>query len=246
MGQTNRGPVGSGINVPTVDKGTNSRSENRPAKTVDGGPTISAVPVSKAEAYWNAARDWYSELLEASGMFGWWILGSPAMGAPHGGDLVYGPKDSETEHIKNTLAYQEAVQIYKEWLDAGQPQGKFKNSLGTPSEYVSEKGYFYVKGRAAAGSDAGRRADFTQVFKHPLWGYTGQFSIRFTENPYPKEGYVNVEIENVTSLPSYFHGVGSEELKVSFLEKLYTKRSGIPIASTSRQVYRFTIYVPRD
>lgn len=248
MTQTNRGPVGTPINLPTVDKGTNSRSENRAARSVgtNDGPTISAVPISSARALWNSTTDYLSELDDAFGMLAWWVVGSPAMGAPHGGDLEYGPKDSATEHIKNTAAYREAVQIYKEWLDADQPPGKFVNSLGTPSEYVADKGYFYVKGRAASGSDGGPRADWTQVFKHPLWGYTGQFSIRFTENPHPKEGYVNVEIENITSLPSYFHGIGSEELKVLFLEKLYTKRSGIPIASTSRQVYRFTIYVPRD
>ena len=246
MSHTNRGPIGTGINKPTVDKETSSRSENRPARTVDGGPTVSAVPVSKIESYWNSTRDWFSEVDDAAGMFVWWVVGSPAMGAPHGGDLEYGPKDSATEHIKNTAAYLEAVQVYKEWLDAGQPRGQFKNSLDTPSEYVSDKGYFYVKGRAAAGSDGGPRGDWKQIFKHPVWGYTGQFSIRFTENPYPKEGYVNVEIENFTSLPSYFHGIGSESLKVGFLEKLYTKRSGIPIASTSRQVYRFTAYIPRD
>jgi len=168
------------------------------------------------------------------------------MGAPHGGDLVYGPGDSATEHIRNTAAYQEGVQIYKEWLNAGQPPGKFRNSLGTESEYVSNKGYFFVKGRAAAGSDAGARADASQVLKHPVWAFTGQFAIRFTDTGYPKEGYVSVEIENYTSLPSYLHGIGSESLKVPFLEKLYTKRSGIPLVSRNRQVYRFLAYIARD
>lgn len=247
MGQANRGPIGSNINQPTIDRNTNSLSENRPARSVGSdSPTISAVPISPIEAQWNRTRDWFTEMNDALGMFAWWALGSPSMGAPHGGDLVYGPGDSATEAIKNTPAYEEAVQIYKEWLNAGQPPGKFTNSLGTDSEYVSSKGYFYVKGRAAAGSDAGARGDAMQVLKHPVWAYTGQFAIRFTETGYPKVGYVTVEIENFTSIPSYFHGVGSEELKVGVLEKLFTKRSGVPFASRSRQVYRFVAYIPRD
>jgi|HubBroStandDraft_6_1064221.scaffolds.fasta_scaffold114627_2 hypothetical protein len=247
MGHANRGPLGSDINHPTIDGGTNSRSEHRPARSVgsDTG-SINAVPISPIEAQWNRTKDWFSEMDDALGMLAWWALGSPSMGTPHGGDMVFGPGDSATEHIKNTAAYEESVQIYKEWLNAGQPPGKFKNSLGTESEYVSDKGYFYVKGRAAAGSDAGPRADATQVLKHPVWAYTGQFAIRFTDTGYPKEGYVSVEIENYTSLPSYLHGIGSESLKVPFLEKLYTKRSGIPLVSRSRQVYRFLAYIPRD
>ena len=82
--------------------------------------------------------------------------------------------------------------------------------------------------------------------KHPVWAYTGQFAVRFTDTGYPKEGNVTVEIENFTSLPSYFHGIGSESLKVPFLENLYTKRSGIPLLSRSRQVFRFLAYIPAD
>jgi len=239
----NRGPLGSDTNQPIVDSGTNSRSQNRPPRGVD---TISAVPVSLLEARWKRARNWASEVDDALGMLTWWALGSPSMGARNGGDMVFGPGDSATEHIKDTPAYEEAVQIFKEWLKAGRPPGKFENSLKTPSEYISEKGYFFVKGRAAAGSDAGPRGDASQVFKHPVWAYTGQFSIRFTETGYPKEGYVSVEIENYTSLPSYFHGIGSESLKVPFLEGLYTRRSGIPFVSRSRQIYRFSAYIPAD
>lgn len=243
----NRGPLGSDTHQPIIDRGTNSRSQHRPPRSVGAGTgTISAVPISPLEAHWIRVKDWAGEMDDALGMLAWWALGSPAMGAPNGGDLVYGPGDSATEHIKNTPAYEEAVQIYKEWLSAGQPPGKFENSLGTPSQYVSEKGYFYVKGRAAAGSDAGARGDASQLLKHPVWAYTGQFAIRFTDTGYPKEGYVTVEIENYTSLPSYFHGIGSESLKVAFLEKLYTKRSGIPFVSRSRQVYRFLAYIPAD
>jgi hypothetical protein len=47
-------------------------------------------------------------------------------------------------------------------------------------------------------------------------------------------------------LPSFFHGIGSGSLKVSFLEKLYSKGSGIPFVSRSRQVYRFNAYIPKD
>ncbi len=247
-GHTNRSPLGSDTNQPTVDRGTTSRSEHRPARSVgsmDSG-SISAVPISPLEAQWNRTTNWFSEMGDALDMLVWWAAGSPSFGTPHGGDLEYGPGDSATEHIKDTLAYQEAVQIYKEWLNAGQPLGKFENSLDTESEYVTTKGYLYVKGRSAAGSDAGPRADASQVLKHPLWAYTGDFTIRFTPTSYPKEGYVSVEIENYTSLASYFHGVGAGPLKIHFLEQMYTKRSGIPNVSRSRQVYRFTAYIPKD
>ena len=242
MGQTNRGPLGSDINQPTIDKGTNSRSENRPARTAGANDpgSISAVPISPIEAQWNRTKHWFSEMDDALGMYVWWVTGSQT------GDLEFGRGDSATEAIKNTAAYEEAVQVYKEWLTAGQPPGKFDNSLGTESEYVSAKGYLYVKGRAAAGSDGGARADWTQVFKHPVWGYTGQFAIRFTPTDYPKEGYVMIEIENYSSLPSYFHGIGSGPLKVALLEKLHTRRPGVPFGSDSRQVYRFLAYIPGD
>lgn len=240
MGQTNRGPLGSDTNQPIIDRGTNSLSENCPPGS------ICAVPISPITAQWNLTKAWFSEMNDAIGMLAWWGLGSPSLGLRHGGDLEFGPGDSATEAIKDTAAYQEAVQIYKEWFNAGQPPGKFENSLGTESEYVSDKGYFYVKGRAAAGSDAGPRADATQVLKHPVWAYSGQFAIRFTDTGYPKVGYVSVQIENYTSLPSYLHGIGSGSLKVPLLEKLYTKKSGIPFVSRSRQVYRFLAYIPGD
>lgn len=246
MGQ---GPLGMDTNQPIIDEGTNPRSQNlSPAQKAGSNEfgSISNVPLSPIEAEWIRTKNWFGEIDDALGMFAWWALGSPSMGAPHGGDLVYGPGDAATEHIKNTAAYQEGIQIYKEWLNAGQPPGRFENSVGTESEYVSDKGYFYVKGRAAGGRDAGPRGDWTQVLKHPLWAYTGQFAIRFTDTGYPKEGYVSIEIENYSSLPSYLHGVGSGSLKVAFLEKLHTKRSGIPFVSRSRQVYRFLVYIPMD
>ena len=243
----NRGPVGSATHEPIIDRGTNSRSQNRPPRSVGTDPgLLSAVPISPLEARWIRARDWVSEVDDALGMLAWWALGSPAMGDPHGGDLVYGPGDSATEHIKNTAAYEEAVQIYKEWLNAGQPPGKFENSLGTPSEYVSDKGYFYVKGRAAAGSDAGRRADATQVLKHPVWAYTGQFAVRFTDTGYPKEGNVTVEIENFTSLPSYFHGIGSEFSQGAVSRESLYEALRHPLVIPKTPSFCFLAYIPAD
>src|SRR6476659_7494383 len=69
MGQTNRGPLGSDINQPTIDKGTNSRSENRPARTAGANDpgSISAVPISPIEAQWNRTKDWFSEMDDALG-----------------------------------------------------------------------------------------------------------------------------------------------------------------------------------
>ncbi|MBL0726386.1 LysM peptidoglycan-binding domain-containing protein [Piscinibacter sp. HJYY11] len=53
-------------------------------------------------------------------------------------------------------------------------------------------------------------------------------------------GYVEVEMENYTSLPSYLHGLdqGNE-----FLDSLYTDTPGVPILTRSRQVYRFVTYI---
>ena len=108
MTQSNRSPVGCNTNQPTIDGGTNSRSENCPARSAgsfDSG-SISAVPISPIEAQWNRARDWFSEMDDSLGMLAWWAMGSPSMGAPHGGDLEYGPGDSQTKAIKDTAAYE--------------------------------------------------------------------------------------------------------------------------------------------
>ena len=83
----------------------------------------------------------------------------------------------------------------------------------------------------------------TEPLRYPLWGFTGNFSIRFTETEYPKEGYVSVEIENFTSLPSFFHGLAPNN---RLLEDFYTKSTGVPLLSRSRQVYRFNTYISRN
>ena len=74
-------------------------------------------------------------------------------------------------------------------------------------------------------------------------GFTGAFSIRFTETGFPSEGYVNVEIENYTSLASYLHGLDDHN---AFQDRIYIKRPGVPFLSRSRQVYRFRTYIPRN
>jgi hypothetical protein len=178
-------------------------------------------------------------------MLTWYAMGAPAFGNKNG-DLEYGQMEGETLHMRNIPAYQEAEELYREWIKCGKPAGTFSRN-DTEGEYIAPKDYFYVKGRTGAGSSAGPRGHFTAPLEHPLWAYTGNFSIRFTDTGYPKEGYVEVEIENYTSLPSFLHGV-SENYRDGFqrfLDGLYTKKSGIPIASRSRQVYRFRIYIPR-
>jgi hypothetical protein len=229
-GKKCQGPLGCESNLPVIDSGTLSRTEN-------SGGEIRAVEISALEQGWRRTSEWASELNEALGMGVWWLIGSPAMGAPNGGDLVYGPGDDETTHMRNTPAYQEAVELFQDWVKNGRPMGKYKIK-DTDCEFVVSKGYFYVAGRTGAGSS--QRGHWYEPLQHPLWGYTGNFSIRFTETGYPKEGYVSVEIENFTSLPSYLHGVDARN---PILEGLYTKRSGVPILSRSRQVYRFTQYI---
>jgi LysM repeat protein len=199
------------------------------------GAEIRAVPVSPLKSKWNAVSEWAGEFGSAFNMGVWWLIGSPSLGMGDGG-WEFGPGDKETEYIRNTAAYQEAVEIYKEWRNNGRPSGKFEIK-GTPCEFVPAKGYFYVKGRTGAGR--GPRGHWTEPLQHPLWGFTGDFAIRFTEWGYPTENYVAVEIENYTSLPSYMHGLGFD-----FSESWYTKRSGIPILSRSRQLYRFVAYIP--
>jgi LysM repeat protein len=232
-----QGPLGCDTNLPNVDAGTSCRSESNPPVSV--GAEIRAAPVSPLEAKWNRAKDWFSELGEAGQMLTWWMIGSPALGLPNG-DLEFGPGDKETEHIRNTAAYQEAVEIYQDWLNNGQPLGKF-SIKGTDCEFVPSKGYFFVAGRTGAGR--GPRGHWTEPLEHPVWGFTGNFSIRFTESGFPSEGYVNVEIENYTSLPSYLHGIDDHN---AFLDSLYTKTSGVPMLSRSRQVYRFNTYIARN
>jgi hypothetical protein len=231
----NPSPLGCNHNQPAIDAGTNCLGESVPPVPAEG--VIRAAPISPLESAWNRTTDWFSEFGEAVEMLTWWGIGSPAMGFPNG-DLEFGPGDKETEHIRNTAAYIEAVEIYQDWLNHGQPSGEFVIN-GTPCQFVPQKGYFYVKGRTGAGR--GPRGHFTEPLEHPLWGYTGDFAIRFTETGFPTEGYVRVEIENYTSLPSFFHGVSEH-----FLENLYVKRSGVPLLSRSRQVYRFDTYIARN
>jgi hypothetical protein len=230
------GPLGCDTNQPEIDSGTNSRTQTNSPEVE--GPVMRAREISPFEQKWNRTVDWFSELNEAVGTGIWWLVGSPAMGARNGGDLVYGPGDDETKHMRDTAAYQEAFEILKDWIKNGRPMGKF-SIKDTDCEFVPSKGYFYVAGRTGAGRS--QRGHWSEPLEHPLWGYTGNFSIRFTETDYPKEGYVSVEIENFTSLPSFFHGV---EERNPILERLFTKRSGVPILSRSRQVYKFTEYVP--
>jgi hypothetical protein len=235
-GKKYRGSLGCDTNQPAIDAGTNCLAESSPPGIV--GPVISAAPVSPLEANWNRIKDWFSEAAEAGQMLTWWVIGSPSLGLPNG-DLEFGPGDKATEHMRNTAAYQEAVIIYQEWLNSGQPAGELTIN-GTECQFVPGKGYFYVKGRTGRGQDGGWN---TEPLVHPIWGFTGNFSIRFTESGFPSEGYVNVEIENYTSLPSYFHGIDNHN---PLLDRLYTKRSGVPILSRSRQVYRFNTYIARN
>jgi len=231
-----RGSLGCDTNQPSIDAGTSCLNESSPPVIV--GSEIRAAPLSRLESGWN----WYSELLEACKMFGWWVIGSPSLGpaVDRSGDLEFGPGDKATEYIRNTAAYQEAVEIYQDWLNLGQPLGKFRIK-GTDFEFVPGKGYFFVTGRTGAGP--GPRGHWTEPLEHPLWGFTGAFSIRFTETGFPSEGYVNVEIENYTSLASYLHGLDDHN---AFLDRIYIKRPGVPFLSRSRQVYRFRTYIPRN
>src|SRR5919108_5482789 len=198
---TGQGSLGCNTNQPTIDAGTNCLTDSpRPGFT---GPEIRAVSVSPVQARWERVKDWLSELDDALGMLAWWVIGSPAAGRRNG-DLEFGPGDKATEHMRNTAAFQEAVEIYQDWLNHGQPLGKY-TIRGTDCEYVPSVGYFFVTGRTGAGR--GPRGHWSEPLEHPLWGYTGVFSIRFTETGFPKVGYVSVEIENYTSLPSYLHGI---------------------------------------
>lgn len=233
-GETCRGPLGCETNRPEIDAGTLSCTQNSPPGCV--GAQLWAVEISPLEQKRRQTVEWFSELNEALGMGVWWLVGSPAMGAPNG-DLLFGPGDDATMHMRNTAAYQEAVEIFKDWINDGRPMGKLKIN-DTNCEYVSRGGYFYVEGRSGAGRS--QRGHWYEPLQHPLWGFTGTFSIQFTETGYPKEGYVSVKIENYTSLPSYLHGI---DVRNPTLESLYTKRSGVPILSRSRQVYKFLEYI---
>lgn len=236
------GPLGCDANQPIIDGGTNCLNESsQPGPVQQGfiGSSISAAPVSPLEDTWNRVTDWFGEANEAVGMGVWWLIGSPAMMGKPNGDLEFGPEDKATEYMRSTPAYQEAVTIYQDWLNSGQPFGKFEIN-GTDCEYIPSKDYFYVKGRTGKEKDGGWN---TEPLRYPLWGYTGNFAIRFTECDFPSKGYVKVEIENYTSLPSYLHGITDNN---SVLESLYTKKSGWPIFSRSRQVYRFITYIPRN
>src|SRR5215470_17415883 len=193
-GSKNPGPLGTDTNRPTIDRGTSVRAQSNPPRPV--GATISAAPVSPLKAKLNRIGDWFGELGSGIQMGTWWLIGSPSLGMGDGG-WEFGPGDRETEYIRNTGAYQEAVEIYQEWLNSGQPAGKFEIK-GTRCEFVASKGYFFVQGRTGG---TGPRAKFTEPLEHPVWGFTGNFGIRFTETGYPSEGYVSVEIENYTSIP---------------------------------------------
>jgi LysM repeat protein len=231
------GHLGSDTNQPVTDKGTTCCNES--ANPLAVGAELRADPLTPLQTKMRRVKDWFSELNEAGNMFGWWMIGSPSLGARNGGDLVFGPGDDETKHMRETAAYQEAVQIYREWLANGRPAGKF-SIRDTDCEWVPSKGYFYVKGRSG---NTGQTGNWKEPLAHPLWGYTGNFSIRFTESGWPRDGYVNVELENYTSLPSYFHGVAPNE-DDTFLNHLYTKSSGVPMLSRSRQRYLFSEYIP--
>jgi len=165
-----------------------------------------AAELSSLELARKRAFDWVSEMDSAVGMGIWWLIGSPTLGLKSG-DLVFGPGDKETEQIRNTAAYLEAVEIYQNWLNSGQPLGRFKDR-GTSYEFVPGKGYFFVEGRSGAGS--GSRGHWYEPLAHPVWGFTGNFTIRFTDTGTPSVGYVSVEIENYTSLPSYLHGIAKD------------------------------------
>ena len=222
-----QGPLGSDTNQPTIDRGTTALTQSNPPVYV--GAEIRAAAISPLEAKWNRVGNWLGEFRAAVEMGTWWVIGSPSLGMGEGG-WEFGPSDKETEYIRSTAAYQEAVEIYQEWLNSGQPSGKFEIK-GTPCQFVVDKGYFYVKGRIGS---AGPRGKFTEPLEHPLWGFTGDFAIRFTETGYPSEGYVAVEIENYTSLASYMHGLG-----YNFSESWYTKESGWPILGLPGTSLRF-------
>ena len=242
MGQdSNLGPLGCDTNQPAIDGGTSNLTQCRPPPG-EGPEWRAAEPLTPFESLSRAQVDMELEFAEAAKMLVWWVIGSPALGAKNG-DLEFGPGDSETTHLRNTPAYLEAVEIYRDWLANGRPLGKFVIS-GTECEWVPSKGYFFVQGRTgggrSGGSKAGGRGNMMEPLIYPLWGFTGNFSIRFTETGWPSEGYVNVEMENYTSLPSYLHGIDDHH---PVLDELYTKSSGWPILSRSRQVYRFRTYI---
>jgi hypothetical protein len=97
---------------------------------------------------------------------------------------------------------------------------------------VPSKGHFFVQGRTGGGRQ-GRPGNMMEPLAYPLWGYTGNFSIRFKDADWMGPGLVQVEMENYTSLPSYLHGLDQGN---AFLDSLYTRESGVPIVSRSRQV----------
>ena len=168
------GPLGSNTNRPRIDTGTNCRSRSPQPGSLDAESRPEPIaqlrsdPVSPLQSGLRALGDWASQLDEAIQMGTWWLIGSPSLGMPNG-DLEFGPGDKETEHMKNTPAYQEAVQIYRDWVNHGRPAGKFSVS-GTDCEWVPSKGYFYVVGRSGA---AGPRGNWKEPLLNPLWGLHG-------------------------------------------------------------------------
>lgn len=231
----NLGPLGSDTNQPHIDDGTNCLTKCSPPGAE--GPQMYAYQPSRFEKAVDETTRWFSEAAEATGNLVWWVIGSPALGGKNG-DLEFGPEDSETKHMRNTPAYVEAVETYQQWIAHGRPSGKYSID-NVACEWVPEKGYFFIQGRTGGGQQ-GRKGDLSEPLAYPLWGYTGNFSIRFKEADWIGPGMVQVEMENYTSLPSYLHGLdqGNE-----FLDSLYTKKSGVPILSRSRQVYRFMTYI---
>lgn len=231
----NLGPLGSDTNQPAIDGGTNALTKNSPPGAE--GPQMYAYTPTAWESAVKNTSEWFAEANEAAGNLVWWLIGSPALGLKNG-DLEFGPEDSETKHMRNTPAFVEAVEIYQDWIAHGRPLGEYSIHNVT-CYWVPSKGHFFVQGRTGGGQQ-GRKGKLSEPLAYPLWGYTGNFSIRFKEADWMGPNLVQVEMENYTSLPSYLHGLDQGN---AFLDSLYTRESGVPIVSRSRQVYRFITYI---